>query len=120
MVWACLCTPRPSGVPQTIAMNVCIHCTLHRTIFPYVSRHLSGFSKLDRSADQYEREGYSGVMYFFRTKNMMRAEDELLEYPGTHNVHEWSGAQPKPGYVYVIKGRKYPLKRGRYRNYRRY
>ena len=75
---------------------------------------------LDGRADQHERDGYSGVMFYFRTKNMMRAEDELLEYPGVHNVYEWSGAQAKPGYVYVIKGRKYSLKRGWYRNYRRY
>ena len=66
-------------------------------------------------ADDHEDDGYSGIMYYSRTKNKMRDEDKLLEHPGIHNVQLWSGAQPKPGYVYVIKGRKYSLKRGRHK-----
>ena len=59
-------------------------------------------------ADQYAREGYSGQMYQFRTQNMHRAEDRLLQQAaGTHNVQERSNAPDKPGYVYAIKGRKY-------------
>ena len=67
----------------------------------------------DRSTDdvkrrtkEHEREGYSGVVYYSQTKNMMRAEDELLEYPHRYNKDKVSGAQEQPGYVYVIKGRK--------------
>ena len=59
-------------------------------------------------ADQYAREGYSGQMYQFRTQNMHRAEDRLLQQAaGTHNVQARSNAPDKPGYVYVVKGRKY-------------
>ena len=58
-------------------------------------------------ADQYAREGYSGQMYQFRTQNMRKAEDRLLQQAGTHNVQERSNAPDKPGYVYAIKGRKY-------------
>jgi hypothetical protein len=59
-------------------------------------------------ADQYAREGYSGQMYQFRTQNMQRAEDRLLQQGGgTHNVQERSNAPDKPGYVYALKGRKY-------------
>ena len=62
----------------------------------------------NRRANQYEREGYSGQMYYFKTENMRKAEDKLLEQAaGIHNVQQRSNAENKPGYVYAIKGRKY-------------
>ena len=60
-----------------------------------------------RRTKEHEREGYSGVVYYSKTKNMMRAEDELLKHPGIHNKDKESGAQEQPGSVYVIKGRKF-------------
>ena len=62
----------------------------------------------NRRANEHEREGYSGQMYYFKTENMRKAEDKLLEQaPGIHNVQQRSNAEDKPGYVYAIKGRKY-------------
>ena len=59
-------------------------------------------------AGQYAREGYSGQMYKFKTQNMRKAEDKLLQQSaGTHNVQERSNAPDEPGYVYALKGRKY-------------
>ena len=59
-------------------------------------------------ADQYASEGFSGQMYEFKTQNMRKAEDRLLQQSaGTHNVQERSNAPDKPGYVYALKGRKY-------------
>ena len=58
-------------------------------------------------AAQYEKEGYSGVMYMFKTENMRKAEDQLLQQGGTHNEQRKSNVQDKPGFVYVIIGRKY-------------
>ena len=60
-----------------------------------------------RRAYQYERQSYSGVMFYTFVYNMKRAEDYLLQYGGRHNVHRKSGARQRPGYVYLIKGRKY-------------
>ena len=58
-------------------------------------------------AGQYAREGYSGEMYQFKTQNMHKAEDRLLQQAGTHNVQQKSNAPDKPGYAYALKGRKY-------------
>ena len=62
-------------------------------------------------ANGYEREGYSGVLYYARTKNMMKAEDNLLKTGSNsgsciHNQQGQSNMQEKPGYVYVVKGKK--------------
>lgn len=59
-------------------------------------------------ASQYQSEGYSGVMYHFKTENMRKAENRLLQQTGTqHNVQQRSNAEDRPGYVYAIQGRKY-------------
>jgi hypothetical protein len=43
---------------------------------------------------------------------MKAAEDKLLQAgPGRHNVQKTSGAQPEPGTVYTIKGKKYSGKK---------
>lgn len=56
---------------------------------------------------QYERQGYRGTMWCASTRNMMAAEDKLLESGARHNNHRWSNALAEPGYVYVIQGRRY-------------
>ena len=62
----------------------------------------------EQRAGQYEREGYSGTMYFAKTENMNKAESKLLQdYTYTHNVHQSSNSPSEPGYSYVIKGRRY-------------
>ena len=58
-------------------------------------------------AGQYASQGYSGEMYQFKTQNMRKAEDKLLQQAGTHNVQQRSNAPDKSGYVYALKGRKY-------------
>ena len=62
-----------------------------------------------RRAYEYERESYSGAMFCSPVCNMKLAENYLLRYGhrGRHNVYRRSGARQKPGFVYVIKGRKY-------------
>ena len=45
-------------------------------------------------------------MYYAQTDNMFYAENRLLELREyRHNIQEKSNAQPKKGYVYVIRGR---------------
>ena len=66
----------------------------------------------DRRANGYESDGYAGTMYVAKTENMMKAEDRLLKEArktggGRHNVQDLSNAAEDPGYVYVIKGRRY-------------
>lgn len=62
---------------------------------------------IHRRAREYKSEGYSGKLYYSRTQNMKAAENKLLQAgPGRHNVQKTSGAQPKPGKVYTIKGKK--------------
>ena len=62
---------------------------------------------IERRRGEYQREGYSGTMYYFKTENMKKAEDELLNEckssgvcPG--NVQKASNTKADPGYVYVI------------------
>ena len=57
---------------------------------------------------QYQREGYSGKMFYARTKNMKKAEDRLLQYKSKprHNQQRHSNNEEKPGYLYAIKGKK--------------
>ena len=73
--------------------------------------YVGSSNSLSRRVDQHQRNGFSGDMYYFKTKNMMNAEDILLQHPGIYNVHVWSGAQEKPGYVYVLTGKKTTRKR---------
>ena len=61
----------------------------------------------ERRANEYERDGYSGIMYIAKTTNMQYAEDKLLEYKPLHCIQSTSNAANEPGYVYVINGRKY-------------
>jgi len=61
----------------------------------------------EKRADDYERDGYTGVMYVAFTKNMMKAGDKLLRNGyGIYNRQGLSNAPEAPGYIYAIKGRK--------------
>ena len=61
---------------------------------------------IERRRGEYEREGYTGTMFYFQTQNMNHAENELLECTSKglcpRNVQGSSNAQHKEGYVYVI------------------
>ena len=64
----------------------------------------------EERADQHERNGFSGTMYYAKTQNMRLAENRLLKSRKgdyRYNDHETSNQDEKPGYVYLIKGRKY-------------
>ncbi len=61
-----------------------------------------------RRADDHSSDGFTGTMFFAETRNMMQAEDRLLRVRNyRHNTHQQSNADPSPGYIYVIKGRKH-------------
>lgn len=49
---------------------------------------------------------YTGTLYYAHTQNMQSTEDKLLKIRYTHNRQRLSNAQPIPGYVYIIVGRK--------------
>ena len=67
---------------------------------------------IQRRAREYERQLYSGDIYYSTTQNMKAAEDKLLQAgPGRHNVQKTSGAQSKPGTAYVVQGKKYSGKK---------
>lgn len=62
---------------------------------------------IERRRKEYERDGYTGTMFYFKTENMERAENALLgecKSSGVcaKNVQKLSNAQPSEGYVYVI------------------
>ncbi len=60
-----------------------------------------------RRATQYSSEGYSGKMFIAETQNMKQAEDRLLQICACRqNVQKSSNADPDPGYVYVLQGKK--------------
>ena len=60
-------------------------------------------NNIERRRGEYERKGYSGTMYYFKTENMHSAENKLLGVcVCTGNVQKESNAQPSEGYVYVI------------------
>jgi hypothetical protein len=66
----------------------------------------------NKRANGYEHDRYSGVMYAARTKNMMKAEDKLLEAGRRnnsciHNQQQLSNMPESPGFVYAIKGKKF-------------
>lgn len=80
---------------------------LHELAQENYSIRAGGTINPERRANDYEREGYSGVMYAARTDNVQYAEDRLLEHNLRHNVHEQSNLPPVEGFVYVIQGKKY-------------
>ena len=62
---------------------------------------------IQRRKGEYERDGYRGTMYYFKTPNMKSAENTLLSVCKAcgacpRNVQRVSNAQASPGYVYVI------------------
>ncbi|MBM4320089.1 MAG: hypothetical protein FJ125_09035 [Deltaproteobacteria bacterium] len=63
---------------------------------------------LEATRRRYEREGYGGTLYAAPTRNMMRAEDQMLgEHGFRHNQQTTSNAPEDPGFVYVIQGKKF-------------
>lgn len=80
---------------------------LQRTVQSHGAVRSGSTTQVQQRAQQYSRDGYSGTMYYSSTTNMKMRENELLQ-AGTnrHNVQRKSGAQPKPGDVYTIKGKK--------------
>ena len=63
-----------------------------------------------RRADQHEGKGYSGTLYYVKTKNMRKAENRLLMHRKyLHNKDRMSDrtGSVKEGYVYIIKGKRF-------------
>ena len=57
---------------------------------------------------RYEGQGYGGTLFVATTLNMKAAEDRLLAIRDfRHNVQKLSNVQEEPGFIYVIKGRKF-------------
>ncbi len=59
-------------------------------------------------AREYERQGYSGIMFYAKTSNIKFAENDLLELAnkfedGYNNKHRKSNLRSVPGYIYIIK-----------------
>ena len=62
---------------------------------------------IERRRGEYERNGYSGTMYYFNTANMKTAESTLLNECKSsgacqRNIQKVSNAPASAGYVYVI------------------
>lgn len=60
---------------------------------------------------QYERDGYSGKMFYAKTTNMKKAENTLLSNCDVNdacelNSHKKSNVVNKKGTVYIIKGKR--------------
>ena len=71
------------------------------------SIRVGGTTNPDTRANQYERQGYSGIMYAAKTTNMQYAENRLLDHDTRHNVHSNSNVGNDSGYVYVINGKRF-------------
>ena len=55
-----------------------------------------------------EKQQYSGFVYYSRTKNMFKAEDRLLQFPGVHNRQNTSSASTEKGYMFVFTAKQIP------------
>ena len=55
----------------------------------------------------FEESGFQGDFYYAETQNMRQAEDELLKEKPRWNTQTQSIRKEKPGYVYLIKGRRF-------------
>ena len=74
-------------------------------LFSYADRgQYAGITKdPDRRCDEHEREGYNGVMYYAKTRNMKIAEEKLLEQcPCYRNRQRRSNAPAEEGFIYII------------------
>ena len=90
--------------------SVSTQAELHRLAREQGAIYVGATDDPHRRRTEHAEEGYSGTMYVTRTKNMKLAENKLLQTPHRHNVQKQSNvakAEEAPGYVYVIKGRKY-------------
>lgn len=60
-----------------------------------------------RRKGEKERDGYSGQMFYAKTEIMKTQENKMLEREKPrHNVHKKSGQAEKPGFIYIIVGRR--------------
>ena len=84
------------------------HRRLHQIIRSNKKAIRAGATKdHEQRKGQYEREGYSGTMYYANTDNMKSAEDKLFKIKvPPENVQTRSNISEEPGYVYVIVGTK--------------
>lgn len=81
---------------------------LHNLAAEHGSIRVGVTTDLDARIRSYENKGYSGTFYVAPTQNMMQAENRLLSgYDFRHNQQNQSNASDKPGWVYLIRGRKY-------------
>ena len=60
--------------------------------------------------EKLEKQQYSGFVYYSRTKNMFKAEDRLLQFPGVHNRQNTSSANSKKGYMFVFTAKQTPIR----------
>ena len=64
----------------------------------------------EERARKHQRKGFSGTLYYVETQNMRQAENRLFdakEGSYRYNNHQASNHGEEPGYVYLIKGKKY-------------
>lgn len=64
-------------------------------------------------AYEYERQGYTGTIFYANAEDIKRAENELLELAsryedGYHNKHRRSNLASVAGFIYIIKGHRGP------------
>ena len=77
------------------------------------SERVGATNDIERRKKEYASDGYEGLMYYAETKNMQRAENQLLESCKKSggcpkNAQKKSNAEASPGCVYV-----FPEKRGK-------
>ena len=65
-------------------------------------------------ADEYERLGFSGIMFYAKSTNIRLAEDKSLNLAkqfgaAIHNQQEYSNLPLIDGFVYVIQGKRYQI-----------
>ena len=94
------------------------HVETQQEIFDMIldqdGKEVAGFIRADSTKDpdrqrsRHEDEGFGGTMFCARTENMRKAENRLLAARGfCHNPHTQRKAAEEPGYIYVIKGKKF-------------
>ena len=67
---------------------------------------------IQERAQEYERDGFSGIMFYADTTNMKYAENRLLKLAkekgaAIHNEHKKSNVGEEEGFVYIIQGKKF-------------
>ena len=63
--------------------------------------------RIEDRRGEYQRDGYTGKMYYARTENMKLAENKLLrKRKPPDNKQSESNTTEEGGYVYVINGQR--------------